>query len=220
MTDVTLIRFEPWPDEGVLGDPAEYPPGTVLFRQGEPLRTLFYVMQGRVRLTVSQPGGREVVLGIRHTGWLIGASAAVLGCRHWATGSVMDTCVLRTLTTEQFLRLNASNLAVAHWVQRILATDSRAQGVALAAFGGDSTARLGWYFADMARTAAVRLPDGSLRLSDTPTQDALSQAIGISREHTGRLLQKFESEKLIRRDKGRYIIPGGSALFDLLDEDE
>jgi CRP/FNR family cyclic AMP-dependent transcriptional regulator len=217
--DSTTTRFEPFPDESLLGDPAEYPPGAVLFRQGEPLRTLFYVVRGRVQLTVAQPGGRDVVLGIRHTGWLIGASAAVLGCRHWATGSVMETCVMRGISTEQFLRLNAANLAVAHWVQRILATDSRAQAVALAAFGGDSTARLGWYFADMARTASVRLPDGSMRLIDAPTQDALSHAIGISREHTGRLLQKFEAEKLIRRDKGRYIIPKGSALFDLLEEE-
>ncbi|MEO7190370.1 MAG: Crp/Fnr family transcriptional regulator [Vicinamibacterales bacterium] len=215
-----FLRLEPWPDQSLFGKPETYVTGAVLFHQGDVLSTLYSIISGRVRLTVAQPGGREVLLGIRRTGWLLGASPAVLGCSHGASGTVIETSVLRPISHGTFRRANESDIAVTRWVQRALATDLFEHSIALAKFGGNSSARLGWYFAGLAATSAVPLADGSVRLSETPTQETIAQAIGITREHAGRLLDKFETEALLRRDKGRYIIPAGSRLFDLISADE
>lgn len=207
---------EPWPEEDALGGPIEYPPEHVLFKQGQPVRTLYYTVGGAVRLTVASPVGTDVLLGIRRAGWLLGVGAAVLEVGYWATAVAMKGCVVRPVSMETFHARSLASPAVARWVARALAFDVRAHADTIAAHGGNSSERLEWYFADLARTAAVARPDGSLWIADTPTHEVLAQAIGARREYVGRLVQGLRSDGTLRCHKGRYSIPRGSRLFDLI----
>jgi CRP-like cAMP-binding protein len=128
----------------------------------------------------------------------------------------MKDCVVRPLSIEAFHARSLASAAVARWVARTLAFDLRAHTDTLAAHGGSSAERLEWYFSELARTAAVPRSDGSLWIADTPTQEVLAQAIGIRREYVGRLLQGLRRDGTLRCHKGRYSIPPGSRLFDLI----
>ena len=199
------ITLGPWPEDSALADPVEWPTGAVLFRQGQSVRTLHYLVEGRVRLTVSRSGGREVLAGIRATGWLLGVSPAVLGNPYWSTGVAAEPCVVRALSAGTFVRLVDTNIAVARWVAWLLADDLRAHATAVAAFGGDAGTRLTWHLAEIARTQAIRLPDESIRLGLTTSREELGQAVGISREHLRRLLHRLQSDGLgVIRSGGRF----------------
>ena len=44
---------------------ADYPPATAIFVQGDAADTVLYIQQGRVKLSVVSPAGKEAVVGVR-----------------------------------------------------------------------------------------------------------------------------------------------------------
>src|SRR6266566_2305133 len=56
----------------------EYAPRTLLFPQGILADSVFFLISGLVKLTHIVSNGRELIVGLRRSGWLLGATAAIL----------------------------------------------------------------------------------------------------------------------------------------------
>jgi CRP-like cAMP-binding protein len=93
-----------------MGPTGEYSPGTTLFRQGEPVRTLYLIEDGFVKLTRAEESGHDVLIGVRSPGWLLGAASALLERPHPITAETVSACTLRRLATSDYLRLLRTDL--------------------------------------------------------------------------------------------------------------
>jgi CRP/FNR family transcriptional regulator, cyclic AMP receptor protein len=62
-----------------MGEPGEYPAGTVIFEQGGKPDVVLLVRAGRVRIAAHAPGGAEVVLAERGSGELLGDLSGIDG---------------------------------------------------------------------------------------------------------------------------------------------
>jgi CRP/FNR family transcriptional regulator len=167
-----------------------------------------------VKLTRSEPSGRQVLVGLRAPGWLLGAAAAPLGLPHPITAETVTTCALRQLAKGDYLTLLETNIRVSHWVQRMQARQTYEQIVLLGTLGALSPRqRLEQFLVHQIPSGSVALVPGLVQLTLPLLQQELAQAIGVSPEHLSRLLKQLDVEGLIVRRKGRLQIPNDSVLL-------
>ena len=75
------------------------PRNMVLFREGQPARSVFVLCEGRARLSVCSESGKRLTLHVAGAGEVLGLSAALSGGEYEATAELLDNsrvaCVKR-----------------------------------------------------------------------------------------------------------------------------
>lgn len=195
-----------------MGPAHEFPAGTVLFRQGDRVKALYLVAGGVVKLTRSEDEGRDVIVGLRTTGWLLGSAAAVLRIVHPVTAETLGPAQLRRITAADFVSRLATG-PVGPWLNRMQARETYDQVTLLAQFGAlSSRQRLEQLLVKLGRAGVEARTGQLLRLKPVLRQDELAQAIGVTREHVARLLTQLEREGLITRQAGWLLISAAGRL--------
>jgi CRP/FNR family transcriptional regulator len=207
---------DPWPDAGSLGPACTYPPGTIVLHQGDPVPMLHLLDGGAVKLVRAESSGRRVLVGFRTTGWLLGVSAATLARPLPVSAHAVMSCELRPLPLDAFTRLRRHDVAVAAWLERLLATEAYEQTVHLGAMAVlDARARLLRFLARLLQVGHTNRPDGTLQLLLALTHDDLAEAIAVSRETVTRELAALDRAGVIRRSKGWLVVPKTSPLIGM-----
>ena len=186
-------------------------------QSGVRLPLVLFLMCGRMRVLMHLPGLREVRLADLSTGATFGLAPALLDEPAWASAVVLESCVVRTIAVCRLRELIDSDAVVARWIAKALAREARRLHFATARFGAGAEARLQIHLAELLVGGATELPDKTLRLSTVPSQEQIAQAIGVTRQHVSHLLAAAESDGVIRRQKGRYMIPATSPVVALRD---
>lgn len=91
-------------------------PGQVIFREGDPGKVMFVVMEGQVRLTVN---GKTVE--VIEPGGIFGELALVDGAPRSASAEADTACTLATISEERFFNLVQQTPRFALRVMRVLA---------------------------------------------------------------------------------------------------
>lgn len=84
---------------------SDYPPGIQLFRQGEPLETIYFIEHGMVKLLIMEANGRVIIAALRYPGWLVGGGAAFARRDNVASAKTLSHCRLRSLPVPAFREL-------------------------------------------------------------------------------------------------------------------
>ena len=75
------------------------PRNMILFREGQPVRSVFVLCEGRARLSVCSESGKRLTLHVAGAGEILGLSAALSGGEYEATAELLDNarvaCVKR-----------------------------------------------------------------------------------------------------------------------------
>ncbi|UOZ02530.1 Crp/Fnr family transcriptional regulator [Amycolatopsis sp. WQ 127309] len=79
-----------------------YPPGSRVFRQGEPGSTVLALISGRVKVLGGERDGGQLLITLRGAGDLIGEVAARRLSARTATVETIDTCTVRVLSGDRF----------------------------------------------------------------------------------------------------------------------
>lgn len=66
------------------------PPNTILFREGQPARSVFVLCEGRAKLSVCAESGKRLTLHIAVPGEALGLSAALSGTAYEVTAELLD----------------------------------------------------------------------------------------------------------------------------------
>jgi predicted acylesterase/phospholipase RssA/CRP-like cAMP-binding protein len=99
--------------------------GDTLFSQGESALSLYVILEGRLRLTVSHADGRREVISELVRGSCVGATALVAGCAHKTTARAVRDVELLELTREEFDAVAARHPhQIMRVAQRLLAIES------------------------------------------------------------------------------------------------
>ena len=197
-----------WPGLPEARRPVRYPPGCVVFRQGDNPDELHLVVQGAVKLVRSDAAGRDAIAALRLQGCLLELAAVVLDVPHAATAITMGWCELRPVSVRAFNEERERNRALAAAVQRALAADILRQIARVGGLRLDARRRLEQLIADLADSCGRQFVDGRVRLDFPLTQSDVAELLLISREHVNHVLAEMSEDGWMLDARGWLRVPG------------
>jgi CRP-like cAMP-binding protein len=206
----TLVRV------AALATRRVYEEGAVIFMRGDPGDSLCAVATGRVRISASGPGGKEVFLNVMEPGDAFGEIALLDGSPRTATATAMTRTELIIIPRDAFSALLQSQPQLAaHLIQllckRVRWTAEQMEDTALLSV----PARLAKRLLSLA-SAAGRQPERGTKLM--LSQEALAQFLGLSRQITNQHLQTWRAKKWISLGRGSITLEDPAALERIVRE--
>ncbi|CAM3802923.1 Crp/Fnr family transcriptional regulator [Kibdelosporangium persicum] len=170
--------------------------GEKLFREAEAAATVLLITRGHVKVTVTAPCGKSVILAIRGPGDLLGESAAIDGHGRSATVTALSDGEAVSVSRAEFARLVGRTPEVAADLIHILISRLRESDQRRLESGVyDVRTRTACWLLDAA-TYGERSGTGpgyAVHL----TQTDIAEAVGASRVSVAKALHEFRDKKII-----------------------
>jgi CRP/FNR family cyclic AMP-dependent transcriptional regulator len=189
------------------------PKGKVIYSQGDPGDSIFYIQKGRVKLSVTSPHGKEATLALHNKGDFIGEEC--MGTSHpqrLATAIAILPCtVLRIDSKEMTQALDADKSLVRVFQSFLLNRCVLMQADLIDHLFNSSERRL-------ARTLLVlaQLEGGIEATIPYMTQETLAQKIGTTRSRVSCFMNRFRELGYIEYNGYNGGITVHRSLFDVL----
>lgn len=191
-----------------------YPAGTELFRQSSPVRDVYFIEQGLVKLIRLGPDGRESTVGLRFPGWILAAAAVITQQPHLATGRTLSDCRLRRIPSEVFRHLLHRDAQFSWLVHRMHSHEVFDQ-VARAVQLGFASARhrleqLLWHLLAAAEHNGLKK---EMKLALPLKQWEVAGLIAVTPAYLSRMYRVLEQEGVLHRRNGWLIIHDPQQLW-------
>ena len=188
--------------------------GAIVFSQADPGDALYGVITGKIRISASSQGGKEMFLNIMEPGDTFGEIALLDGRHRTATASATAPSELIIIKREHFLALlEREPKLVSHVVQllceRIRWTSDLAEDSALLGV----PARLARRLLSLGRLHGRETAHGmELRIS----QEEVARFSGLSRQVVNQYLQNWKLHGWLTLGRGKMTIIDQHALRDVV----
>lgn len=179
---------------------AEMRAGDVLFREGDEIRHVPFVLSGEVKLVKMGPQGREYVLHLTRDGAFPDPGALFYEAPLPATAVALGPGRLLWLERATMDRLLDGNSRLARWLLQVLAARQRLFVNKVAGSQGViSVSRrvAGWLL------HRSRMEEGRRQLELPGTRELMARLLGLSRESLSRELNELAREGAIRLERRR-----------------
>jgi CRP/FNR family transcriptional regulator, cyclic AMP receptor protein len=199
-----------------LGRRRSHAPGDLLFVEGDHSHNVYVCLEGRVRIFLTMPSGRELLIGIKLPGDEFGELSALDGRPRSASAAAIEHTVVAELSARRFLDalVEQPHLSVAV-CQHLSAQLRRANDRLVARNTNSATVRTGRMLVELA--SLMMRHGGSSASYEVPiTQSDLADWIGTTRESTARALAGFRRAGLVETCRGRIIVLDALGLSDLV----
>jgi CRP/FNR family transcriptional regulator, cyclic AMP receptor protein len=184
-----------------------YQRGDVIFRKDDPGYTLYIIVKGAVKISVSSSEGDEIILAIFTAGQFFGEMALFDELPRSADAEAIETTEVLTVQREDLIRLleRRPRMAIVQLLkvlgQRIRATDELLQDAAFL----DIPARLAKRLLDLAEAHGEKQQHG-VKINLRLTQQDLASMIGARRENVNRALAYYQSRGWLSKSRGYFTI--------------
>ena len=185
--------------------------GQALFTEGDLADRVFIIEHGWVMISSIAPGGREIVLGIRGPGDVIGDLSVLDGAPRSATAVAVGD-VEATVSPGSALTRALSDAATAVELLRILAVrlrDADRKRLEFAAL--DTLGRVAWRLQELGERFGEETPEG-VEVELPVSQEQLASWCGASREATVKALAALRSLGCIATGRRSVVIRDAEAL--------
>lgn len=195
--------------------------GQTLYREGDPSTAVYAVRYGRVKVFLTTPAGRDVVLGVRIPTQVFGELSAIDGRPRSASVKAIEATTVAELSGEEFVDALRRFPELAAIMVRELSIQLRECNARLAARDTECTSvRVGHLLLDLAaKFTRHGGPDGE-RTPPTSlpfTQEELASWVGATREATARALAAFRRAGVIETARHRVVVLDVGALAAMTD---
>ena len=193
-----------------------YDEGAGIFMRGDPGDSLCGVVTGRVRISSSGPGGKEVFLNIMEPGDAFGEIALLDGSPRTASATAMARTELMVIQRDAFFALlNTQPQLAAHLIQllckRVRWTAEQMEDSALLSV----PARLAKRLLSLASAFGRDVESGT---KVSLSQEELAQFLGLSRQIVNQHLQTWRAKEWISLGRGSVTIDDPRALQKVVRE--
>ena len=179
-----------------------FPSEFYLYQRDEPINEVFLLETGLVKLTRSENDGAEMIVGLRSSGRLLGAAAAVSKQNALFNAITVSPCTAYRLPINIFYDLIESVPDFSHYVTETISELQREVIVRLSQIGLlDARSHLAHILIEFSRGATTQT-DGELRLQLPLSDIDLSKMLAIAPEHLSRLFRQLITDGIIRRKGG------------------
>jgi CRP-like cAMP-binding protein len=185
-----------------------YQSHTEIFRQDSAASAVYFIEKGSVKMTWMDEEGNEVIAGLRHKHWIVGAPAVLLEKPYSFTVTTLTECHLRCISAQDFLYLVRTNMEFAQRLIRLLSEAIFNHGKSLVMMGCTSAkerlkAMLCRFIPD---TDLQTTAEGMLKVHVPLKNRELAQILAVTPEHLSRLLKELEQEHFIKREKNDLVL--------------
>jgi CRP/FNR family transcriptional regulator, cyclic AMP receptor protein len=198
------------------GRKRRYANGEAIFHEGDDPGGVVAIVSGRVKVSVSGAGGREVVLRIPGPGELVGEIAALAGHPRSATVTAVDRVEAIAVRAADFRRFVLEHPRVAPLVFEhvaVLLEEADRQRIDFAT--RDVTARIGGRLLELVESVGEPDPRG-VRIALPLSQEELAAWTGSSREAVARSLHLLRELGWIETRRREITVLNVDALRTLI----
>ena len=175
--------------------------GTRIYLPGDPSDQIFLLKSGVIKISMTTPDNRDVILALLHAGDIFGELAVVDDAPRDHVAEAYDDCVICAMSRDTILRVIHETPEIGFQITKLI-------GMRLRTFRSrieellckSAHARIAHALLDLADRHGVTDTDGvliSLRLS----QGDLGRLVGLSRETVNAILQEWREQNLLEMDR-------------------
>jgi CRP-like cAMP-binding protein len=168
---------------------SDFRKGQIVYTQGEPADSVFYIQSGKVRATVVSEQGKEAVVALLGTGDFFGEGCLIGQPLRLATVSAMTECVIVRIAKADITRVIHDEPAFAElFIAHLLARNSRVEEDLVDQLFNSSEKRLArvlLLLANFGKEAKVEPVIGNF------SQETLAEMIGTTRSRVSFFMNKF-----------------------------
>ena len=160
------------------------------FSQGGPADSIFYLQEGRAKLTVVSKNGKEATIAFLSAGDFIGeASLATMGGRHMTTATAITACTALEIERDEMVRVMHDEPSFSDLFLRFLLVRSmRTQADLIDQLFNSSEKRLARVLLLLAEFGKPGEPES---LIPEITQETLAEMIGTTRSRVSFFMNRF-----------------------------
>ena len=187
-------------------------PHTQIFRQQEPVRDIYLLETGLVKMTHGERNGKETILDLRFAGSFLGATAALAHEPAPMTAATVTPCEVYRLSAPEFLRLAKNSEP---FPQSLLELVSRQRNEQLNLRAQQSTLdarpRLIMLLLRLAKEFGIERK-GQLYLALPIAKQDMAGMLGITPQRLSNILREIKAERVIAEERGWIILQNRQAL--------
>lgn len=193
----------------------EYQAGKILFQQGFPVREIYLIDQGVVKLVRLAESGQEMIVGLRAPGCILGTASAIVRKPHSVTATTISACWLRKIPLDLFLDLARNDQQFCWHLHQVHSREVYDQADQLVGIKYLSARqRLEQLLQQLIRALGVDEMREPVMLPLPLKHWEIAQMIGITPEHLSRVLKQLQEEGIMRRDSGCMMIYDLQQLYN------
>lgn len=183
-----------------------YAPGCLIFVEGDHSHSVYVCLEGRVRIYLTTPSGRELLVGIKLPGDEFGELSAIDGRPRSATAAAIDQTLVGVMPASDLMVMLRDDPELSVGVCQSLSAELRRSNDRLVTLNSKSaTVRTGRMLVELA--SLIMRHSGTADSYEVPiTQADLAGWIGATRESTARALGRFRRAGLIETCRGRIVV--------------
>ena len=199
-------------DFDAIKSTATYPKGALLFVERQESRGVYALCDGEVKLSISSPEGKIMIMRIARAGELLGLMATMAGQPYEVTAETIHPCQVAFVRRDEFLRFVSLHPEASQNVVRQMSAQYRGaceqlRTVGLSASAQEKLARL-----LLTWTEGMQQTKEGTRLKLPLTHEEIAEFIGTTRETVTRTLSDFKVRHLVAVQGSTLMIPNRAAL--------
>jgi CRP/FNR family cyclic AMP-dependent transcriptional regulator len=185
------------------GSMSRYRRDHIIFGQGDPANSVFYIQNGEVRLTVVSPRGKSAIIAVLGGGDFLGEGCLTGQPLHMATATAAAETTVVRIEKDVVTRLLSEDAAFSDvFVAYLLARSVRIQEDLVDQLFNSTEKRLARMLLLLAGFGKERSPEPVV---PRVTQEALAEMIGTTRARVSGFMNKFRKLGLIDYNGGLHV---------------
>ncbi len=191
-----------------------HPPNQVILLENDWGSSVYFLLEGWVKIRTYNLDGKEVTLNILGSGEIFGEMAALDEVPRSTDVITLAPTTIGNLPAQDFVQLIHTEPLAGIRLAQLMARRLRQVNRRLRLRESDSTSRVADILLFLAEGQGKESPQG-IEIPNLPHRE-LSSLSGLARETVTRVLSKLEKKSLIKRDRDILCIPDLHALERLM----
>jgi len=189
-----------------------YPEDAVLFEEQEPLRGVFVLTSGLVKLSVGSAEGKNLILRLVRPGSVLGLSASISGHAYGNQATAVHRCEAGFIRSDDFSRFLAAHPEAYEAICRELVSQQSGalEQLRIVTLSGSVPERLAKLLLDWSETGQPTKE--GIRVKMPLTHGEIGEFIGTTRETVSRTLGQFRSRRLVALHGATLMISNRAGL--------
>jgi CRP/FNR family transcriptional regulator, cyclic AMP receptor protein len=174
---------------------SDYRKNQIVYSQGDPADSVFYIQTGKVKVMVLSEQGKEAVVALLGTGDFFGEGSLAGQARRMATVSTMTECVIARMTKADIIRVIHEEPAFSElFISHLLARNIRVEEDLVDQLFNSSEKRLARILLLLANFGKESRPEPVIAKI---SQETLAEMIGTTRSRVSFFMNRFRQLGLI-----------------------
>jgi CRP/FNR family cyclic AMP-dependent transcriptional regulator len=206
MTPKSKLPFDPKLFLAKVGEGrtiAEYSKDHMVFSQGDPANTVFYIQKGKIKLTVVSNAGKEAVIAILGVGDFLGEGCLTTQPLRMATATAMSDCSIIRMEKAAMIRVLHEEPAFSEmFLAYMLSRNMRIEEDLVDQLFNSSEKRLARILLLLAHFGKEGKPEPVVAKI---SQETLAEMIGTTRSRVSFFMNKFRKLGFIEYNGGLHV---------------